>query len=198
MSQPPPSYPGPPGYPPGQPPLPAKKRPSGWWFVVGGALIVAAIAAGVGLFVWTLSGFLATDARIPADGRAHQVTVGTGEDRMLWLENGLPQECGIVDLETGDPITLDPVAGSYERSDSHGSFRGVARLDPGSGDLEVTCRPAGTAVIGPAPKIGSFVGGLLATIFVPLLLGLSGLAVLIVTGILFASRPARPGAYPSG
>jgi hypothetical protein len=192
MSQPPPSYPVPSGYPPGQPPLPPKKRPSGWWFVVGGALVVAAIVAAVGLFIWTLSGFLDTDARVAADGQPHQVTVGTGEDRMLWMEDGFGQSCQVIDLDTGDTIRLRSVGGSYNRSDTGGDWHGVARFDPGSGHLEVTCSSSGTALIGPAPKIGTFVGGILATIFVPLFLGLFGIAILIVTGILFSTRPARP------
>jgi hypothetical protein len=192
MSQPPPSYPVPSGYPPGQPPLPPKKRPSGWWFVVGVALIVAAIAAGIGLFIWTLSGFLDTDATISADGQPHHVTVGTSEDRMLWLEDGFGQECAIVDQRSGAQIRLHPVSADYTRSDSSGDWSGFARFDPGSGDLEVTCTASdGAVLIGPAPQIGSFVGGILATIFAPLLLGLAGLVVLIVTGILFTTRPAR-------
>lgn len=193
MSQQPPSYPVPSGYPPGQPPLPPKKRPSWWWFVVGGGLIVAAIVAGVGLFIWTLSGFLDTDAKVAADGDPHQVSVGTDGERMLWLEDGFGQQCSIVDRSTGDEIPLHRVSATYDRSDPSGDWSGFARFDPGSGDLEVTCAAsAGAVLIGPAPRIGNFVAGVLATIFVPLFLGLAGLAILIVTGIFFVSRPARP------
>jgi membrane protein implicated in regulation of membrane protease activity len=52
-------------------------RPSWAWFVVGGALIVAAALAGIGLFIWALSAFLATDVTIAADGRPHVVEVPT-------------------------------------------------------------------------------------------------------------------------
>src|SRR3546814_11219707 len=73
---------------------------------------------------------------------------------------------------------------------------GTWRFDPGSGHLEVTCtasawHPPSTVEIGPAPRIGSFVVGLLATIFVPLFLGLAGVAVLLVTGILWSRSEAR-------
>jgi hypothetical protein len=195
MSQPPPSHPVPSGYPPGQPPLPPKKRPSGWWFVVGGALIVAAVVAAVGLFIWTLSGFLDTDASIDADGDSHRVSTGTDGERMLWLEDSFGQECTIVDLRSGEEVPLHRVSAEYNRSDPSGDWSGFARFDPGSGDLEVTCTASdGVVLIGPAPRIGSFVVGILATIFVPLFLGLLGLAILIVTGILFVSRPVRPKA----
>lgn len=192
MSQPPPSYPVPSGYPPGQPPLPKRPRPSGWWFVVGSVLVVGAVAVAVGLFVWTLSGFLDTDARVAADGRPHRVTVDTDGDRMLWFEDGSAQACQITDRDTGEQLDLRHVDATYTRSDSDGDWRGFARFDPGSGDLEVTCTPRGSVLIGAAPRIGSFVAGLLATILVPMVLGMSGLAILIVTGILFATRPARP------
>jgi hypothetical protein len=174
------------------PPRPAKPRPSAWWFGVGIALVLGAVGAAVGLFIWTLSGFLETDARVAADGSAHAVTVGTGGDRMLWLEDGRAGGCTIVDQQSGERVLLRHLGASYTRSDSDGEWHGAARFRPGSGRIEVTCEGGGTALIGPAPRIGSFVAGILATIFVPLLLGLAGVAVLLVTGILWSLRPARP------
>lgn len=193
MTQGPPAYGAPSGYPPGHPAPVTRRRPSAWWFGVGIALLVGAAAAGVGLFWWTLSAFLDTDATIDADGRPHPVSVDTDGDRMLWLEDGFGQDCEVVDRATGDPITLRPVSGSLERSDGSGSWRGSGRFDPGSGRLEITCTGSeGAVIVGAAPRVGSFVGGILATVLVPLTLGLAGTAVLIVTGVLWTSRPARP------
>jgi hypothetical protein len=199
MSQPPPSYPVPSGYPPGQPPLPPKHRPSGWWFVVGAGLIVAALVAAVGLFIWTLSAFFETDATVRADGQAHSITVDTDGDRMLWRDDDVfDPNCSIVDVRTGDQIDLRPVTSQFTKDFGEGEWTAAYRFDPGSGSLEVTCAAArdlddgGEVQIGPAPSIGGFVGGLLATIAVPSLLGLFGLATLIVTGILWSTRPARP------
>jgi hypothetical protein len=207
MSQPPPSYPVPSGYPPGQPPLPTRYRPSGWWFVLGGALVVAAIVAGIGLFVWTLSAFLTTDATVGADGQAHRVSVDTDGDRMLWVQAAVPApDCEVVDTATGRPVALSPVTSHLTKDVGDGEWRAAYRFAPGSGELEVTCAGApdvGTGPdrqmtwgpkvqIGPAPSIGGFVGGVLATIAVPSLLGLSGVAILVVTGVLWATRPARP------
>lgn len=196
MTQAPPPYGTPSGYPPGHGPLPPpKKRPSGWWFVLGGALVVAAAAVGVAMFVWVLSSFLETDAKVPADGQPHVVTVETDGDRTLWLQDGTGQSCDVVDTRTGEAVAQDPLIGSYQRSDSDGEWHATGSFDPGSGTLEVTCTGGGTALVAPAPQIGSFAIGILLTILVPLGLGLAGLVVLLVTGILWAVRPARsPGA----
>ncbi|GAA4690494.1 hypothetical protein [Nocardioides conyzicola] len=193
MSQPPPSYPVPSGYPPGASPSPPKYRPSGWWFVVGAALVVAAVAAAVGLFVWTLSAFFSTDATVPADGRTHTVTVGTDGDRVLWRDTAVADpECAVVDTTTGDQVDLRVVTSHMTKDLNEDHWTAAYRFDPGSGRLDVTCAAGDEVEIGPAPSIGGFVGGIIATVAVPGLLGLLGLVTLIVTGVLWASRPARP------
>jgi hypothetical protein len=201
MSQPPPSYPVPSGYPPGHPPLPPKYRPSGWWFVVGGGLIVLALASAVGLFIWTLSAFFQTDATVAADGQPHEVTVETDGQRMLWRDDDVfDPGCSIVDLGSGEQVELRPVTSQFTKDFGEGEWTAAYRFDPGSGRIAVTCAAplspddGGEVQIGPAPSIGGFVGGLIATIAAPSLLGLFGLATLIVTGILWSTRPTRPRA----
>ena len=167
------------------------RRPSAWWFAVGGALVVLAATAGAILFVWTLSGFLDADARVPADGTSHTVALDGDERRMLWTEDGLEQSCQVVQ-DDGREVTQRPVTGSFTRSEDGRDWTGASTFDVGSDSVvSVTCTGGGKVVIGPAPAVDSFVLGLLATIFVPLLLGGSGLVVLIVTGVLFAIRPRR-------
>lgn len=200
MSQPPPSYPVPSGYPPGHPPLPPKRRPSGWWFVVGSALIVAALVAGVGLFIWTLSAFFTTDATVPTDGTPHSITVDTDGERMLWRDSAVfNPDCTVVDRASGEQIDLRPVHSQITKEFGDDEWTAAYRFDPGSGELEVACaalsglRGGGQGVeIGPAPSVGGIVAGVVATIAVPSLLGLLGLATLIVTGVLWSTRPARP------
>jgi hypothetical protein len=211
VSQPPPSYPVPSGYPPGQPPLPQKYRPSWAWFLVGAALILLAGVIGVALFVWALRPFFSTDARVPADGRPHVVTVDTDGDRMLWRDDDVfDPGCRVVDTATGEEIALRPVTSQMTRDLGDGEFVASFRFSPGSGELEVTCAAgAGTdlddptdpdwemgwgeeVVIGPAPNVGGMAAALAAGVIVPGLLGLTGLAMLVVTGILWATRPARP------
>lgn len=185
---------------PASPPAP-KPRPSGWWFVVGVGLIVLAIAAAIALAIWTFSSFFHTDARVEADGQPHHVTVDTDRDRMVWLdETTVPVRCTVVDSATGEAITLRHVDGEFRRSNgTMGDWVGTYRFDPGSGHLVVTCGPTGAAdwlmgvyvEIGPSPSFGGLAGGILLTMLVPGLLGLTGVAVLIVTGIFFATRPPR-------
>ena len=193
MSQPPPSYPVPSGYPPGHPPIPLTYRPSAWWFVLGGGLILLSIGAAIGLFIWTLAAFFETDATVPADGAPHQVTVSTDGDRMLWRDSRVfDPGCTLVDSATGGEIDLRPVTSQLTKDLGDGEWTAAYRFDPGSGRLDVTCSSGGEIQIGPAPSLGGFVGGIIATIALPTLLGLFGLATLIVTGIMWAGRPARP------
>jgi hypothetical protein len=211
MSQPPPSYPVPSGYPPGQPPLPQKYRPSWVWFLVGAGLIALAAVVGVGLFAWALWPFFSTDARVSADGQPHVVAVGTDGDRMLWREKSVfDPGCRIVDTTTGAEITLRPVTSQLTRDTGDGEFVASYRFDPGSGRIEVTCAGGGAAgapddtdpdwrmgwgeevAIGPAPHIGGMLGALAAGVILPGLLALVGLGTLILNGVLWATRPARP------
>lgn len=193
MTQAPPPYGGqPPPYPA---PRPQKPRPSGWWFALGGALLVAAVVAFVAGIAWLVlgTGFLDTDATIPADGRPYEVTVGTDGDRVIW-RSGEPFQltpCVVTDLETGEDIPLDPFTGDFSRDDWHASVR----FDPGSGHLQVQCRSAAGAdqdvLIGPAPSFAQIAGGLVLAIAVAGFLGLLGVVALVVTGVLWASRPPR-------
>ena len=183
------------------PPYPEKKRPSAAWFGLGIALIVASVVAGFGLLIWTFSGFVdAAEASFYADGKPHEVQVGTDGDRMLWRAGAGP--CRVVDLEGGGPVALERPGGTFRRADSLGNLRGAYRFDPGSGHLSVACRPRGSMIteagIGPAPHTGRFLAGIVATVLVPGLLGLAGVVVLIVTGILWSIRPAQPaGGQPT-
>ena len=183
------------------PPPPPRPRPSAWWFGLGIALVLGAVAAAVGIFWWTLTPLLHTDAEVPRDGRPHVVELSSDGDQMLWTYDFEAEPvCHVVDLGSGDEVALRAPGGEFRRDDggTAGDRVGTWRFDPRSTRVEVTCTSAGgqppsTVEIGAAPRIRSFVLGLLATIFVPLLLGLAGVAVLLVTGILWSLRPARPG-----
>jgi hypothetical protein len=112
----------------------------------------------------------------------------------------------VSDRASGETIALSPVTGSYTRSSGSDEWLADQRFDPGSGKLLITCGSGpdpgsgadwqtgwGEEVqIGPAPSIGGFVGGILATIAIPSLLGVCGVATLVVVGILWGTRPARP------
>ena len=159
---------------------------------------MVAVALAFALVIWLVVAFLGSDATVRADGQAHQVSVGTDGDRMLWLDDDTT--CSVVDRATGDPITLRPVRGYFERPDSNSDLVGLYKFDPGSGDLEVTCVQAAHSrdddddlvLIGPVLKFETIGLAVLLVIVIPGILGLAGLIVLIVTGILFATRDPRP------
>lgn len=174
--------------------------------MLGGVLVVTGIVVGIVLFVWTLRGFLDVDATVPADDRAHVVLLEPGEQKVLWTHASEPEQCRVVDRATGEEVAYSPVDGSFTRS-SGGEEEWTAdrRFDSGSGQLEVTCAAAGGPVqIGPAPRIGRFVGSIFATILIPLGLGSIGLLVIIITGVLFATgdprrpRPPDPATFGPG
>ena len=177
-------------YQPPPPPPPKKPRPRGWWFVLGAGLMVVAVAVAVLLFALVFKALFTTDASLRADGQAHEVTVPADGDRMLWADtlDGEP-DCRVTDTETGEEIPLSSPSGEFQRNEQ----TGFARFDPGSGRLSVTCAGNGEQVeIGPSPSIGGLVGGVLAAILIPMLLGTAGFIVVLVTGILWATRPPRP------
>ncbi len=172
---------------------PGKPRPRAWWFVLGAALVVAGAVTGVLLVLRIFdSGFLSVEARVPADGVAHEVTVDTDGDRYLWEPENGSAACALTDVRTGDAVTLDRVDGTVTRSINGDAWRAAASFDPGSGRLSVTCSAdQGPAEIGPALDVGSFVVRIVLAVVVPLLLIGLGLAVLIGTAILWATRPPR-------
>jgi hypothetical protein len=121
------------------------------------------------------------------------------EQKMLWVHEYDAARCSIVDPATGDEVAYSPVSGSLTRSTGGDEWVGDRRFDSGSGQLAVTCnRSGGPAQIGPAPRVGAFVGGILAMILIPLAFGGMGLVVLIVTGVRFATgEPRKPQPAPS-
>lgn len=201
---PPPSFPMPgpaTGYPgtahpqpsPGPIDGPVKYRPSPWWFGVGVIVLAVSLVAFGALLFLTLRDFLETDAVVAADGQPHQVTVGTDGDRMVWARDGGASDCTIIDAADGAPVATSFLAGTFTRTDGNGSFHGEYTIDPGSGQLQITCAANGSDVlIGPAPGFADFFGRLALAIVSLLVLGGLGFGILVVTGILFATRPARP------
>lgn len=175
--------------PPFPPPRP---RPSGWWFVVGVALLLAAGAV-FGWFLFrAIDGFAEIEAHVPADGAVHEVDVGAEEDKFLWVQEHAAADCQVRDRGRGSEIEILPVSGTYSRADLSEAWVADGHFDSGSGRLSVTCSTSGgPAEIGPAVDIGGFLTSLLLAIGVPLLLGGGGVVVLVVTGLLWAIRPAR-------
>lgn len=200
------------------PPAPRRPRPSLWWFTVGAGLLVLSVVAFVVLLLGTVHALTGTDrALVTADGTPQQVSVEPGEQLMIWGTRtnriglrpdpdgqGLEQDlgggrhatsCTVVDTGSGRPVRLDPTSG-WGRQDEDGVWVGVARFDSGSGRLELTCTDAGDQVqLATSPQVGRFLGGLAATLIVPLVLAGLGVVALLVTTVLVATGgPRRPAA----
>jgi hypothetical protein len=178
------------------PPKPRRRRPPAWWFAVGALLVAGAVVSlGIGILtaVHSVADFVQVDATIAGDGQPHEVTVPTDGDRMLWKEDSADAgSCDVVDTATGAAVSLRRIGGDYLRSDGSGDWVGVARFDPGSGHLAVTC-PAGggRGQIGPSAEISHVVKSLVLVVVVPLVLGGLGTIALVVTGILWATGAPR-------
>ncbi len=159
MSTPPPPYgqpyQPPPVYPAYQKPVPSRRRPSAWWFVVAGLMMLAGVVIGVLLIVQTVRTFTDVDATIQDDGETHSIVVETDQDRMVWVHPYQQLSCDIVDTATGEAVNLERVGAEFTKDVGSGEWEGHSEFDPGSGELEVTCPVgAGEIQIGPAPEFG--------------------------------------------
>lgn len=188
----------PPHQPPHQPPNqlgqpPRKPRPRVVWFVVGGTLLLLApIVFAAALFA-TLRPLTQSDGVFPADGAPHQVTVDAGERRAIFVPaGGFTSDCTVVD-GSDQELTLRPVQGTFTTTSDGQEFSAVARFESGDGQLTITCAGLDQHLvrIGQIPSAGSLFTGIGIGIAAPIVLGTTGLIILIVTGILFATRPPR-------
>ena len=175
------------------PPAPRQKyRPRARWFVVGVALLVLAGVVFVGGLFLVLRPLTQEDAVITAGAGPTTLDVPAGEERAIFNRDGERVDCSVTDSE-GTSLELRPVSGDF----TYNEWTAEDRFDTGSGDVVVECASSiedAEARVGQVPSTGGFVVGLLVAILGPLVLGLAGLVVLVVTGILYAVRPARPDA----
>jgi hypothetical protein len=174
-------------YPYGSPP-PRRQRPRKVWFVIGGVLVVLAPLIFVGSLFLVLRPLMDEDAVFAADGRPHQVDLPAGEERALFSESG-QVDCTIVD-GNDEQVGYRSPGGDF----TYNEWTAFARFDTADGDLTFTCEgfdPDDRVRIAQLPDLGGFVGGILAGILLPILLGLTGLVMLVVTGVLYATGAPR-------
>lgn len=177
-------------YPP--PSSPQRRRPSKWWFVVGGVLLLLAVAVFIGGLIWTVVGATETDGTFTANQEA-KITSPAHEERMLFVEDGVAVDpvCTITD-GTGKLLKSGGLRGDVSVSNGDGDWRGVGKFDSGDGDLTVSCAAEpGTEMRIGAPLGWRFAAGLAVTLVLPMILGSIGALVLLVTTMLFVTRPSR-------
>jgi hypothetical protein len=196
-------YPPPPPQQPygGQPPYaapPKKPRPRAVWFVVGGVLLVLAPVVFLGAIFTVLRPLTQEDAVFRVDETPMQVDLPAGEERAIFYEGASLAQCNATD-GSGAPIEFRSVTGEFTLNE----WTAAARFDTGDGNVTFSCNSesgSDEVRIAQLPSTTTFVAGLLVGILVPLLSGLVGLIILIVTGILWATRPprAKKGEQPYG
>lgn len=166
--------------------------------VLGGVLLALGVVVGVVGLVWAFRGFFAMDATLAADGRPHEVAVGSGE-HFVWVATGAGAPATTCTAEAGGtPLELRPVGGTFTRSGGSGSWEAAAWFDAPADVVTLTCSaasPTSTQEVEVGPRIAGagLVGRLLGTIGLAAVLVLGGGVLLLVTvvrGLAAQSRPA--------
>jgi len=184
----PPYSPQPPPYA-GPPPPPLRPRPRKVWFFVGGGLMVLAFVLFVGTLILVFGMFLQADAEFAASETPVEVELPAGTERALYSNTGFSVDCTATD-GTGAEVEFRPVSGEF----TFNQWTALSRFDTGDGHLTFDCvetSPGSQVRIGDLPSAGGFVAGLVLGILAPLVLGLIGLVMLIVTSIRWATGAPR-------
>lgn len=171
---------------------PLKPRPKALWFLgPAGCILVAVAVFAVGLLL-TLRSATHVDATFAAQGQPEAVALSHPGKQMI-MSNDLTTQCQVIG-PTGHEVPVTDSVDSFTRSDSHGTFNKVGVFTTSSPSVSITCRgadPGSMVEIGPSVDLGHFIGGVLATILLPMLFGGLGLIWLLVLTILFFTRPGN-------
>jgi hypothetical protein len=170
---------------------PVKYRPKARWFVIGAGLVLAAIGLFAAAMVAILGPLFHEDAVFPAS-EPHTVNVPAHSQRALYSDGDSGLTCSAVD-GTGAALPLRLVTGHFTVN----QWTAVFRFDTGDGEVTLDCGLTGDSSqvrVGELPSTGTFVVGLVVGILGPLVLGLAGGLILVITFIRYLTRQRRPGA----
>lgn len=172
-----------------------RRRPSKLWFVLGGVLILLSLPLLAVGMIRTMNNMAETDSTFFV-GEAAPVTSPAHQDRMLFVDKSASSDpdCTIVD-GTGAVRDLEDLGVRVTVDNGDGAWRGLARFDSGDGDLTVTCAGRVDTLMRIGPPAGPIdVLKVMFPLFGSLALGGIGGLILVVTGILYATR--SPGRQP--
>ena len=172
-----------------------RRRPRGFWYAIGAALIVIGVIASITLFVVVLLHLM---GRAPTDehtfGNEEQTTVhlDAGASKTIYVTNGTysPGSNCTAASASGGP---NPDLGSYNAKVTLGNWRALFSLSAHTdGDYVISCSgPVSDARYGVGDHISA---GDIAYPFMGIAAGvpfvIAGIAVLVVTGVR-RSRSAR-------
>lgn len=173
-----------------------RRRPSAWWFAVGGLLLIASGAVGAAVLVGAVRALAHTDARFPAEGTYH-LSLPAHAHRGLFTDSAPDRpECLAVD-GSGRPVVLRAADGTFR----YGSWTELATFDTGDGRLTISCRSpgfVGDLRVARVPTLHAVGRVGLLGVAVPLTVGTLGAVVLVVTAALWmAPEQGGPGAARS-
>ena len=160
-------------------------------------LVVLAVVVFVGMLVWTVQDLAHVDARVPADGRPHTVTVATDGDRMLLADRATTRRpCEVTD-PGGREIQQHDLLGDLTVTRDGREWSGLTRFAPGDGRIVVTCpatrgSPAGEVLIARAVSPGSIILRIVGVVLLPMILGGLGLLWACILGVVILTRRAAP------
>jgi hypothetical protein len=194
------------GYPPPPPPVygapapspygppqyvapPRKQRPRAWWFLPGVVCIALAIG-GVVIGVLTGIRLFETDGYVVADGLPHTIALDDG-DYELFSQTGLQEPPQCTTRGSSEPVSLTEV-----NNDSTVSINGLdwvpfAKISTVDQDVAITCDGVNERIRVGSPVDGSAIVTLAVSIIAAVVLGLVGLAALVVTTVLWFTRAPR-------
>jgi hypothetical protein len=173
-----------------QPPYePVKYRPKARWFVIGAALVLAALLLFVGALFAILRPLFHQDA-VFAASEPHTVNLPAHSQRALYSDGGQGLTCSAID-GTGAALPLRLVTGTF----TFNEWQAVFRFDTGDGEVTLDCGLSDDSAqvrVGELPSTATFVIGLLIGILGPIALGLAGGLILVITFIRYLTRQPRP------
>lgn len=151
-------------------------------------LVLAPVVFVAALFT-VLSPLFNEDAVFSAADSPVQVQLPAGEERGLFIDAFAQVDCAVTD-GSGAEVRLRPVSGDF----SVNEWMATARFDTSDGDLTFDCggvTPDAQIRIGELPSTGGFVAGIAIGLIVPLLLGVTGVLLLIILTVLYATGAPR-------
>jgi hypothetical protein len=168
--------------------LPVKKRPSWAWFVLGGLLMLVAVAI-AGFTFGRLGWYIAKDDAVFAARGNHTVTVPPHTQRGIFVVEGAAvPRCQVTD---GSGATVQ-----FTRPDTRFTFdqwEVVGLFDTGDGTLTFHChRSGGQLRIGRVPSDHELGHAVVVGFVVPLVMGGLGFVIVLVTLIVWFRRRSQP------
>ncbi|WP_435742266.1 hypothetical protein [Nocardioides sp. SYSU DS0663] len=173
--------------------------------VAGVVLVLAALAAYVGLSLRTLDGYPWPDeAAVPVDGQSHLVDLGSPGRAMVWDDESIVSPtCRVTDPASDEQLEVRTTDSSHRREfGTAGDWVGRWTFEAPSATVEVTCDRPSTrqytdVMVEPAPRTPPFLASLGQWAALPAALGVAGLLALVAAVVLALlrrpSRRVRPG-----